>query len=186
MPRSGNSLIIRLKLARLPGVSTALAETMTACRIPNQATSPKAIARISGTLVAFTSTVCGLLWFIIRFVLTGFYVVQQNERAVKTSFGRAERFGQSTTLDDPEFFNSLNEDERERYNFPQLKVIRPGGPYFKLPWEKIYKVSVATNLVSIAFDPENPNVNDHNTVLEAVTKDQLNINLRGYFFCAIR
>lgn len=120
-----------------------------------------------------------ILWFIIRFVLTGFYVVQQNERAVKTSFGRAERFGQSTTLDDPEFFSSLNEDERERYNFPQLKVIKPGGPYFKMPWQEVYKASVATNLVSIAFDPEDSIVNDHNTVLEAVTKDQLNINLRG-------
>lgn len=120
-----------------------------------------------------------ILWIILRFLLFGFYVVQQNERAVKTVFGRAQRLGKASTLDDPEFFKSLNEDERERYNFPQLKVIKPGGPYFKSPWEEVYKVSVATNLVSIAFDPEDPDVNDRNTVLEAVTKDQLNINLRG-------
>jgi regulator of protease activity HflC (stomatin/prohibitin superfamily) len=120
-----------------------------------------------------------ILWIILRFLLPGFYVVQQNERAVKTVFGRAQRLGKTSTLDDPEFFNSLNEDERERYNFPQLKVIKPGGPYFKFPWEEVYKVSVATNLVSIAFDPEDPDVNDRNTVLEAVTKDQLNINLKG-------
>jgi len=120
-----------------------------------------------------------ILWFVVRFILTGFYVVEQNERAIKTVFGRAKRLGQVTTLDDPEFFNSLNEDERDRYKFPQLQVIKPGGPYFKFPWENVYKVPVATNLVSIAFDPENPFVNDRNTVLQAVTKDQLNINLKG-------
>ncbi len=120
-----------------------------------------------------------ILWFVVRFILTGFYVVEQNERAIKTVFGRAKRLGKVTTLDDPEFFNSLNADERDRYNFPQLQVIKPGGPYFKFPWEKVYKVPVATNLVSIAFDPEDPFVNDRNTVLQAVTKDQLNINLKG-------
>lgn len=120
-----------------------------------------------------------IAWLIIRIIITGFYVVEQNERAVKTVFGRAQRVGQTTTLDNPDFFNSLTADERERYNFPQLRVIKPGGPYFKFPWERIYKVSVATNLVSIAFDPEDPTINNHNTVLEAVTKDQLNINLRG-------
>ena len=126
-----------------------------------------------------------LLWIVVRFVLTGFFVVEQNERAVKTVFGRAQRFGSASTLDDPEFLNSLNEDERDRYNFPQLKVVKPGGPYFKLPWEKVYKVSIATNLVSIAYDPEDPSVNNHNTVLEAVTKDQLNINLRGQMRYAV-
>lgn len=120
-----------------------------------------------------------LLWIIVRIILPGFFVVEQNERAVKTVFGRAERLGQVTTLDDPEFFNSLRADERDRYNYPQLKVIKPGGPYFKFPWEKVYKVSIATNLVSIAFDPEDPVVNNRNTVLEAVTRDQLNINLKG-------
>jgi regulator of protease activity HflC (stomatin/prohibitin superfamily) len=120
-----------------------------------------------------------VLWLAIRIIATGLYVVEQNERGVKTVFGRAQRLGAAMTLDNPEFASSLNEDERERYNFPQLKVIKPGGPYFKWPWEQVYKVSVATNLVSIAFDPEDPIVNDHNTVLEAVTKDQLNINLRG-------
>lgn len=32
-----------------------------------------------------------LIWFIVRVLLGGFYTVQQNERAVKTIFGRAER-----------------------------------------------------------------------------------------------
>ena len=55
----------------------------------------------------------------------------------------------------------------------------PGGPYFKWPWEKVHKASVATELIDIAYDPENYHVNYNNTALEAVTKDQLNIILRG-------
>lgn len=120
-----------------------------------------------------------LIYFVVRCLLAGFYVVQQNERAVKTRFGRAERLGDATTLGMPDFAESLSKDEQERYRFPQLKVIPPGGPYFKFPWESIHKVSVATELIDIAFDPDNPVANQNNTILEAVTKDQLNINLRG-------
>jgi regulator of protease activity HflC (stomatin/prohibitin superfamily) len=120
-----------------------------------------------------------ILWIIFRIIIWGFFVVEQNERAVKTVFGRAKRLGTTSTLDDPDFFNSLSEDERDRYNFPQLQVIQPGGPYFKFPWETVHKVPVATNLVSIAYDPESSYANSNNTVLEAVTKDQLNINLKG-------
>ncbi len=122
----------------------------------------------------------GIVFYaIIRCVLQGFYVVQQNERAVKTVFGRAQRLENATTLDIPDFADSLRDDERSRYSFPQLQVIKPGGPYFKFPWEKIHKVSVATELIDIAYDPENAYANDNNTALEAVTKDQLNIKLRG-------
>ena len=120
-----------------------------------------------------------IIYIVIRVVVQGFYVVEQNERAVKTVFGRAVRIEGTTTLDLPEFSELLREDEKERYMFPQLEVIKPGGPYFKYPWEKIYKVSVATQLIDIAYDPENPFVNENNTSLEAVTKDQLNIKLRG-------
>lgn len=126
-----------------------------------------------------------LIWIIIRVVATGFYVVEQNERAVKTIFGRAKRLGDITTLHNQDFFHSLTPDERERYNYPQLYVITPGGPYLKFPWEKIHKVSVATNLLSIAYDPGDPYVNSRNTVLEAVTKDQLNINLKGQLRYAV-
>ena len=55
----------------------------------------------------------------------------------------------------------------------------PGGPYFKWPWEKVHKVSVATNTANMAFDPEAPHANQNGTVLEAVTKDQLNTGLSG-------
>jgi regulator of protease activity HflC (stomatin/prohibitin superfamily) len=119
------------------------------------------------------------IYVIIRFLLTGFYVIQQNERGVKTVFGRAERLEGTNTLQLPDFADSLTEEEKERYIYPQVRVIPPGGPYFKAPWEKIHKVSVATELIDIAYDPENAYANDNNTALEAVTKDQLNIKLRG-------
>ena len=118
------------------------------------------------------------LYLVYRVLLRGFFVVNQNERAVKTVFGRAKRI-----RTDLIFHNSashmLREDEKERYDFPELLVIQPGGPYFKWPWEKIHKVSVATNTSNMAFDPEYPTANKNNTVLEAVTKDQLNIELSG-------
>jgi regulator of protease activity HflC (stomatin/prohibitin superfamily) len=60
-----------------------------------------------------------------------------------------------------------------------VRVIPPGGPYFKWPWERVYKVSVATQTVNMAFDPEDPRANSQGTILEAVTKDQLNTGLTG-------
>ena len=57
-------------------------------------------------------------WVIVRCVLAGLYTVDQNQRAVKTVFGRAQRVGKLTTLDDP-IAESLRDDERERYCFPR-------------------------------------------------------------------
>lgn len=119
----------------------------------------------------------GLLAYLAVRVLMSIYTVDQNERAVKTSFGRAERLNGST-LQDP-IAESLNDEEKLRYDYPQLRVIGPGGPYFKFPWERIYKVTVATQTLNIAFDPEDPRANNNNQVLEAVTKDQLNTGLTG-------
>src|SRR5687767_12095788 len=94
-------------------------------------------------------------WFLVRYLLAGLYTVDQNERAVKTSFGRAERIPDMTTLNDP-IAEHLRPDEKERYNYPQVRVIPAGGPYFKWPWERIYKVSIATQTVNMALDHENP------------------------------
>ncbi len=116
-------------------------------------------------------------WFLVRYIVFSFYTVDQNERAVKTIFGRADRLPASAT-DDP-FAEYLRPDERERYKYPQVRVIPPGGPYFKWPWEKIYKVSVATQTVNMALDLEDPRANHGGTILEAVTKDQLNVGLKG-------
>jgi len=119
-----------------------------------------------------------VIWFLTRYLVAGLFTVNQNERAVKTRFGRAERVGQATTLGDP-ISEGLTDEEKLRYAYPQLRVIPPGGPYFKWPWEKVYKVSVATQTTNMAVDPENPRANDGGTVLEAVTKDQLNTGLKG-------
>ncbi len=125
-----------------------------------------------GCLVGFA------VWFCISCILSGFYTVNQNERAVKTSFGRVERVGTATTLQDP-LSASLNEEEKPRYSYPQVRVIPPGGPYVKWPWERVYKVSIATQTINMAFDPEVPSANEGGSVLEAVTKDQLNTGLKG-------
>lgn len=118
-------------------------------------------------------------WFLLNYLVAGLYTVDQNERAVKTSFGRAQRIEDKSTLDDPEMASTLSGDEKDRYNYPQLRVIPPGGPYFKWPWERVYKVSIAVQSVNIALDPETPEANQGGTVLEAVTKDQLNTGLTG-------
>ena len=78
-----------------------------------------------------------LFYFILRVVLAGFFTVQQNERAVLTTFGRAQRLEGRTTLDAP-IAEHLDEAQRDRYNYPQLRVIGPGGPYFKWPWQDVH------------------------------------------------
>jgi regulator of protease activity HflC (stomatin/prohibitin superfamily) len=118
-------------------------------------------------------------WFVMRILVMGVYTVDQNERAVKTRFGRAIRVpGDKTTMDDP-IAEFLRPEERQRYTYPQVRVIPPGGPYFKMPWEKIHKVSIATTTMNMAIDLENPTANENGTRLEAVTKDQLNTGLTG-------
>ena len=119
-----------------------------------------------------------IIWFLMRYLVAGIYTVNQNERAVKTRFGRAERLDRLTTLDDP-ISDMLTDDQKRRYSYPQVRVIMPGGPYFKWPWEKIRKISIATETVNMAWDPEDSSANYNNTMLEAVTKDQLNTGLTG-------
>src|SRR5262249_5498778 len=127
---------------------------------------------LAGVAVGFVA------WFLVRYLVAGIYTVNQNERAVKTSFGRAERIGAVTTLQEP-IADSLHPEEKERYTYPQVLVIPPGGPYFKWPWQKVHKVSVATQTLNMAYDPESPTANQGGKVIEAVTKDQLNTGLTG-------
>src|SRR5687767_1511193 len=119
-----------------------------------------------------------LAWFAVRYLLAGLFTVDQNERAVKTRFGRAQRIEGRTTLDTP-LADHLRKEERSRYRYPQVVVIPPGGPYFKWPWEQVYKVSVAIETVNMAADFEDRQANKNGTELEAVTKDQLNTGLKG-------
>ncbi len=119
-----------------------------------------------------------VIWFLIRYLVAGIYTVDQNQRAVKTSFGRAQRIGNLTTLQDP-ISEMLSDSQKERYSYPQVRVIMPGGPYFKWPWERVHKISIATETVNMAWDPEDSSANYNGTMLEAVTKDQLNTGLTG-------
>src|SRR6478752_1302102 len=100
-----------------------------------------------------TAILIGLVvWFLLRCLLGGFYTVDQNERAVVTTFGRAPRMGDLTTATDP-VSQTLRPDEKERYVYPRVHVTMP-GLHFKFPWQRVYKVSIATQTVSIAYDPE--------------------------------
>ena len=110
----------------------------------------------------------GVLLFLVRTFLPSLFTVNQNERAVMTSFGKAQRLGNRTTLDDP-ISEKLRPEERERYTYPLVRVIPPGGPYIKMPWQKVYKTQISIQTVSLAFDPENATMNQNGTILEAVT-----------------
>lgn len=109
-----------------------------------------------------------LVFFVFRVVLRGFYTVRPDERAVVTSFGAAQRLPGSAAVP------QLSEDEQERYEYPQVQVIGPGGPYFKWPWQQVHKVSVATQAVSISWDPTKAQ-----DTIEAVTKDNLTTGVNG-------
>lgn len=108
------------------------------------------------------------VFFTIRVLLGGFYTVRPDERAVITTFGRAERMPGGTAGP------PLSSDERERYDFPQVKVVQPGGPYLKLPWQKVHKVSVATQAIDVVWDPTK-----EQSTIEAVTKDNLTTGVNG-------
>lgn len=114
--------------------------------------------------------VAGLVVYaVFKVGIRGFYTVRPAERAVKTSFGRAERLPGEPTPDP-----SLSESERERYRYPQVRVIPPGGPYLKMPWQEVHKISVATQAVNLVWDP----TKDQSTI-EAVTKDNLTTGVNG-------
>jgi regulator of protease activity HflC (stomatin/prohibitin superfamily) len=126
-----------------------------------------------------------LVWFFVRYAVGGFYTVGPNERAVLTTFGRAARLGNArSTSEATALASMLRPDEVERYQYPAVPVIGP-GIYWKFPWQRVHKVSIATTTVSIALDPESPEANRSGSILEAVTKDQLNIELTGQLRFAI-
>ncbi|MGB7345881.1 MAG: SPFH domain-containing protein [Pirellulaceae bacterium] len=123
--------------------------------------------------IAIYTFVAGLIVYsVFRVAISGFYVVRPDQRAVITSFGRAERMpGEGIASDDDP---NMSDDERVRYNYPRVRVVQPGGPYFKWPWQEVHKVSVATEAVDLAWDPTKSQ-----DTIEAVTKDNLTTGVNG-------
>jgi regulator of protease activity HflC (stomatin/prohibitin superfamily) len=103
----------------------------------------------------------------------GVFTIGPTERGLLTTFGRAQRL-QGYTAQDPQLGALLNEEERLRYNYPIVPVIQPGGPYFKWPWQKLYRVDMTIQTVDIAFDPD-----VKQTSIEAVTHDNLTVQING-------
>ena len=109
-----------------------------------------------------------LTYAFVRVLIGCLYTVRPDQRAVVTSFGAVQKLRERTPS--PE----LTGDEKDRYEYPQVRVVGPGGPYFKLPWQKVHKVSVATQAVDLSWDPSKA----QNTI-EAVTKDNLTTGVNG-------
>jgi regulator of protease activity HflC (stomatin/prohibitin superfamily) len=121
-------------------------------------------------MVPIAAFVLGILvYFVFRSIISGFYTIKPNERAVITSFGRAERM---PGAERPSV--SLSEDEHLRYRYPAVRVIPPGGPYFKWPWQEVHRVDVATQSVPLTWDPTKAQ-----QTIEAVTKDNLTTGVNG-------
>jgi len=101
-----------------------------------------------------------------------FYAIRPDECAVVTSFGRAQRLKRPEGPVDGER-GGLSDEEQMRYNYPQLRTRGP-GLYIKWPWNRVYKVRVATEALDLCWDPSREQEN-----IEAVTKDNLTTDVRG-------
>ncbi len=120
-------------------------------------------------LLAFLAGLVVFVFF--RVIATAFYIVRPDQRAVITTFGRAQRLKRGREIEEE---HELPDDERARYHYPSVRVVQPGGPYFKWPWQDVHKVSVATKAVDVVWDP----TKDQSTI-EAVTKDNLTTGVNG-------
>jgi regulator of protease activity HflC (stomatin/prohibitin superfamily) len=106
-------------------------------------------------------------------LLFGVYSIGPTERGVLTTFGRVQRTP-GTTTEDPQLGALLNEEEKKRYSYPNIRVILPGGPYFKWPWQKLYKIDMTIQAIDITWDPD-----IRQETIEAVTKDNLTVQISG-------
>jgi regulator of protease activity HflC (stomatin/prohibitin superfamily) len=106
-------------------------------------------------------------------LLFGVYTIGPTERGVVTTFGRAQRLN-GTVASDPELSPLLTPEEMPRYDFPLIRVVKPGGPYFKWPWQRLYRIDMTIQTTEITWDPD---INQSS--IESVTKDNLTISLNG-------
>lgn len=109
-----------------------------------------------------------LVYVMVRILIGCLYTVRPDQRAVVTTFGAVQKLPGNTPVP------AMTGDEMDRYEYPQVRVIRPGGPYFKFPWQRVHKVSVATQAVDLSWDPSKAQ-----DTIEAVTKDNLTTGVNG-------
>jgi regulator of protease activity HflC (stomatin/prohibitin superfamily) len=105
-------------------------------------------------------------------LLFGVYTIGPTERGVLTTFKRVQRIA-GTLADDPEL-GPLIAGEEDRYDCPLIRVIPPGGPYFKWPWQKLHRLDMTIQTTDITWDPE-----IEQATIEAVTKDNLTVAITG-------
>ncbi len=105
-------------------------------------------------------------------LLVGVYTIGPTERGVIATFKRAQRIP-GMLADDPEL-GPLIEGETDRYNYPLIRVIPPGGPYFKWPWQRLYRIDMTIQTTDITWDPD-----IKQDTIEAVTKDNLTVSITG-------
>jgi regulator of protease activity HflC (stomatin/prohibitin superfamily) len=106
-------------------------------------------------------------------LLFGVYTIGPTQRGVLTTFGRAQRTT-GNTADDPQLGTLLTDEEKLRYNYPNIHVIPPGGPYFKWPWQGLSKIDMTIQTMDITWDPD-----VRQDSIEAVTKDNLTVHISG-------
>ncbi len=121
----------------------------------------------------FFGFILGIGLAVLLLMVFGIYTIGPTERGIVTSLGRAQRT-QGTTADDPTLGSLLSEEEKGRYAYPNIRVIQPGGPYFRWPWQKVHKVDMTIRTVDITWDPEVAQDS-----IEAVTKDNLTVQISG-------
>ncbi|WP_182864860.1 SPFH domain-containing protein [Rhodopirellula sp. JC639] len=115
-----------------------------------------------------------IIYSFFRCIVGGFYTVSPDQRAIVTSFGKAQRLEGMQVADGGADSDGLSDEEHQRYEYPQVRVVGPGGPYFKMPWQDVHKVSVATQAVDLSWDPSKAQ-----DTIEAVTKDNLTTGING-------
>ena len=121
----------------------------------------------------YIGILAGLGFGAVLMLLVGVYNIGPTERGVVTTFGRVQRTRGSIS-DDPVLGPLLSDEEKERYNYPLIRVVPPGGPFFKWPWQRLYRVPMTIQTTDIIWDPD---INQDS--LQAVTKDNLTIILSG-------
>jgi regulator of protease activity HflC (stomatin/prohibitin superfamily) len=125
------------------------------------------------TPVDLIGVLMGIVLAAVMTLLFGVYTIGPTERGVLTTFGRAQRLN-GTIATDPELATLLTPEELPRYDFPLIHVVKPGGPYFKWPWQRLYRIDMTIQTTDIVWDPDIAQ-----SMIEAVTKDNLTISLTG-------